>query len=81
MDVAKLKELLPASETKGIVEELKVQKAIDLVRESAKVTEVAAKEEKPAKKPAAKKTATKKSTSTTKKTTTKKTTKKEEAAE
>jgi len=78
MDVAKLKELLPANETKNIVEELKVQKAIDLVRESAKVTEVAAKsekEEKPAKKPAAKKT------STAKKTTTKKTTKKEEAAE
>ncbi|MBQ9108869.1 MAG: trigger factor, partial [Oscillospiraceae bacterium] len=72
MDVAKLKELLPASETKNIVEELKVQKAIDLVRENAKVTEVAAKSEKeakPAKKPAAKKTSTKK------------TTKKEEAAE
>lgn len=54
------------------MEELKVQKAIDLVREAAVVTEVAAKtarEEKPAKKPAAKKTAAKK------------TTKKEEAAE
>ncbi len=66
MEVAKLKELLPANETKNIVEELKVQKAIDLVREAAVVTEVAAKtakEEKPAKKaakkPAAKKTAKK----------------------
>ena len=75
MEVAKLKELLPPAETKNIMEELKVQKAIDLVRENAKVTEVAAKEEKPAKKPAAKKT------STAKKSTAKKTTKKEEAAE
>jgi len=75
MEVAKLKELLPPAETKNIVEELKVQKAIDLVRENAKVTEVAAKEEKPAKKPAAKKT------STAKKPAAKKTTKKEEAAE
>ena len=75
MEVAKLKELLPPAETKNIMEELKVQKAIDLVRENAKVTEVAAKEEKPAKKPAAKKT------STAKKPAAKKTTKKEEAAE
>ncbi|MBP0962803.1 MAG: trigger factor [Oscillospiraceae bacterium] len=75
MEVAKLKELLPPAETKNIMEELKVQKAIDLVRDNAVVTEVAAKEEKPAKKPAAKKT------STAKKPAAKKTTKKEEAAE
>jgi len=72
MDVAKLKELLPAGEIKNIEEELKVQKAIDLVRDSAEITEVAEKSAKEEKKPAKK--ATKKSTA-------KKTTKKEEAAE
>ncbi|MBR5559251.1 MAG: trigger factor [Oscillospiraceae bacterium] len=72
MDVAKLKELMPAGEIKNIEEELKVQKAIDLVRDSAEVTEVAEKSAKEEKKPAKK---------TTKKSTAKKTTKKEEAAE
>ena len=45
MEAAKLKELLPAKE---IIDELRVQKAIDFVRENAVVTEAGAK--KPAKK-------------------------------
>ena len=54
MEAAKLKELLPAKE---IIDELRVQKAIDFVRENAVVTEAGAK--KPAKK-TTKKTAAKK---------------------
>ena len=82
MESAKLKELLPAKE---IIDELKVQKAIDLVRESAQITEITAEEkakkaeaEKPAEKKTAKKPAAKKTT--TQKTTAKKTEDKEEKA-
>ena len=82
MESAKLKELLPAKE---IIDELKVQKAIDLVRESAQITEITAEEkakkaetEKPAAKKTAKKPAAKKTT--TQKTTAKKTEDKEEKA-
>ena len=86
MEVDKVKAALPASELEA---DIVVKKAIDLVKASAEIKEVAKKTE--AKKPAAKKTTTKaegekkpaaKKTTTTKKTTTaKKTTAKEEKAE
>lgn len=86
MEVEKVKAALPVSE---LVADIVVKKAIDLVKASAEIKEVAKKTE--AKKPAAKKTTTKaegekkpaaKKTTTTKKSTTaKKTTKKEEKAE
>ena len=65
--VEQVKEIVAAD---GVREDLKVQRALELVREKAVVTD------KKAKKPAAKK-----STSTTKKTTTKKTTAKKAATE
>ncbi len=71
--------------TKEIAKDLAVNKAIDLVKEAAVITEVEKKTEKKAaaKKPAAKKTTTTKSSTTksttTKKTTTKKTTAKKDA--
>lgn len=58
MEVEKIKEIVDA---KGVGADLKVKKAIDLVKGAA---EVSAKAEAPAKKPAAKKTAAKKKTET-----------------
>lgn len=60
MEVDQIKAAVPATE---IAKDIAVNKAIDLVKETAVITEVDAKtEEKPAKKPAAKKTAAKKTT-------------------
>ena len=80
MDVNEIKKSIPE---KDLAADLTVRKAMDLVKENAKITEVkeyTKKEEKVEKKPAAKKsTTTKKTTTTAKKTTTtKKTTKKAE---
>ncbi len=67
MEVDKIKASVPAEDLK---KDLAVQKAMDVVKVSAKVTEVDKKTEKAEKKPAAKKTTStaKKSTSTAKKT-------------
>lgn len=67
MEVDKIKASVPADDLK---KDLAVQKAMDVVKVSAKVTEVDKKTEKAEKKPAAKKTTStaKKSTSTAKKT-------------
>ncbi len=60
MEAEQIKAAVPTTE---IAKDIAVNKAIDLVKESAVITEVDAKtEEKPAKKPAAKKTAAKKTT-------------------
>ena len=60
MEVDQIKAAVPATE---IAKDIAVNKAIDLVKETAVITEVDAKtEENPAKKPAAKKTAAKKTT-------------------
>lgn len=84
MTAEQIKAAVPAKE---IAKDLAVNKAIDLVKEAAVITEVEKKTEKkaPAKKPAAKKTTAAKSTTakstTAKKTTTKKTTEKKADAE
>ena len=68
MEADKVKAMVPASE---LVKDIAVSKAIDLVKASAEIKEVAKKSEAPAKKPAAKKSTStaKKTTTTTKKTT------------
>lgn len=84
MTAEQIKAAVPAKE---IAKDLAVNKAIDLVKEAAVITEVEKKTEKkaPAKKPAAKKSTAAKSTTTkstaAKKTTTKKTTEKKADAE
>ncbi len=59
MDVDKVKSLIPAAD---LSLDLAVNKAIDLIKDSADVTEVKGEGEEPKKKPAAKKTAAKKTT-------------------
>jgi len=66
MEADKIRAAVPTDE---ISKDLAVGKAIDLIKESAVITEVETKTEKEEKKPAAKKPAAKKTTSTAKKTT------------